>query len=294
MANENGVRIAYLLLAHKSPEQLNLFIRQLLDYGDCDVYVHVDVTHKEICEQLIRDDRVIVCSEFETRWASFDICKAALKLMTLANESGKYYSHFYFGSGQDLLVKKGLYEYLAEHEDKIFLRIIREVTEKDKASARYKVRWSRKLMVSKNFHVYRLVRKCLQMFCRMGIVIHRNKKTLNRKVKFYTGGTWFVAPMDVLRYILKYMEENPDYEDFWEDSLASDLMFFQTVIMNSQYAENIEPELMYIHWGDNHPLNVTADDNETIESGNYYCARKFDLSDRASMEFYLNKTSKDR
>ena len=35
------IRIAYLLVAHKCPEQVNLFINQLLNYGDCDVYVHV-------------------------------------------------------------------------------------------------------------------------------------------------------------------------------------------------------------------------------------------------------------
>lgn len=37
-----NVKIAYLLVAHKNPEQVNMFINQLLQYGACDVYVHVD------------------------------------------------------------------------------------------------------------------------------------------------------------------------------------------------------------------------------------------------------------
>ena len=294
MSENNEIKIAYLLLAHKNPEQVNLFVNQLLEYGDCDVYIHIDKKNQSMCDAIIKNEHVFVCSEYETKWASFDICKAAVKLMELVRDSGRSYTHFYFGSGQDLLVKSGLYEYLAEHSDRIFLRIIREVSKRDKASARYRIRWPRKLMISNNFHIYRFVRKGLQILCRMGIVIRRNNKTLKHEVKFYTGGTWFIAPIFILEYILNYLEQNPDYFEFWEESLASDLMFFQTIIMNSPYSELVENELMYIHWGDNHPLSVTIDDDAIIESGNYFCARKFEIDERDAIEYYLNKTKRGK
>lgn len=298
-SSEKSIRIAYLLLVHKNPEQVNMFIKQLLDYGDCDIYIHVDKKNETICEDILKHDRVVVCSEYNVRWGSFEICKAALRLMKLAQERDNGYTHFYFGSGQDLLVKNGLYDHLANNPENIFLRINREVKNKDRASSRYRVNWPKKLMIRNDMHIYRFIRIGIQLLCKMGIVLFRNKKKLSEDIKFYEGRTWFIAPKAVLEYILDYIDKHTDYKDFWENSLASDLMFFQTIIMNSSFADKVKDELMYVRFGktfrtSNHPLTVQISDNEIIESGNYYCARKFETSEPQTIEFYIQKTMGDR
>lgn len=287
------IRIAYLLVAHKCPEQVNMFIKQLLDYGDCDVYVHVDKKNTELLNDIIEFPRVYKYSVYDVRWGSFEIVKAALYLMRKAIESGRTYSHMYFGSGQDLLVKRGLYEYLQLNSNKIFLRIVGEIKNTNRESARYRVCWPHKLMIRNDLHPYRFLRIFIQLLCKMGIVIKKNKKVLNKKVHFYEGRTWFIAPYEVIEYIINYVAENPDFIDYWEDSLASDLMFFQTIIMNSSFAKNVEDELMYVNFGKtfgtmNHPLTITMHDINTINSGNYFFARKFELEeDMQTINYYL-------
>ena len=285
------IKMAYLLVAHKCPEQVNLFIQQLLDYGDCDIYIHIDKKKPEMIEKIVKNSRVFVCSIYDVRWGSFEIVKAGYYLMRMARSSGKNYTHMYFGSGQDLLVKKGLYEYLDEHPDTTFIHMVGEVTNRDRESARYRVRWPQKLMIRNDLHLYRFIRIVMQLLCKIGIVLFPNKKKLESPVRFYEGRTWFIAPIRVMKYILDYIDENPDYESFWEESLAADLMFFQSIIMNSPYKDKVEDELMYAEFGktfrtNNHPLTVTMNMRERIAAGNYFCARKFEIDEDEEVIWY--------
>ncbi len=286
-----NIKIAYLLVAHKCPEQVNAFIDQLLDYGNCDVYVHVDKKNPELLKNIKKSSRVFVCSIFDVRWGSFEIVKAAVELMRAAMKSENKYSHIYFGSGQDLLVKQGLYEYLDCHPDNIFLEITGRIKNSDRASARYRICWPKKLMIRNDLHPYRFIRIAMQLLCRSGIVIRKNKVTLKNPVDFYEGHTWFIIPFAVMEYIISYLNDNPDYFKFWENSLASDLMFFQTIIMNSSFADKIKGELMYVNFGKtfgtmNHPMTITMDDIDDIKKGNYYCARKFEWNEKPSIDYF--------
>lgn len=294
----NDIKVAYLLVAHKCPEQVNIFINQLLNYGECDIYVHVDKKNPDLLEKIIKAPRVFVCSMFDVRWGSFEIVRAAIELMKMATNSEKKYTHMYFGSGQDLLVRNGLYEYLGTNPHEIYLHIEREVKNTDSASARYRVCWPHTLMIRNDLHFYRFVRIFIQLLCRMGIVINKNRKILRNKVKFFEGRTWFIAPNEVIEYIVKYINENPDYVDFWKDSLASDLMFFQTIIMNSPYSKNVEDELMYVNFGKtfttmNHPLTITMDKISDINAGEYFFARKFEIDCKEPMDYFITKVKKD-
>ena len=120
-----------------------------------------------------------------------------------------------------------------------------------------------------------------------------NKRQLPEGVEVYTGRTWFILPIDAIEYILCYIEEHPDYVDFWKESLASDLMFFQTIIQNSPLNKRVEDELMYTHWEgrrNNHPLDISIEDDAAIEAGPFFCARKFNYADTDVVNYYLQKT----
>lgn len=290
------IKMAYLLVAHKCPEQVNLFVQQLLDYGDCDVYIHIDKKKPEMIEKIMKSDRVFVCSVYDVRWGSFEIVKAGYHLMRVARAMDKKYTHIYFGSGQDLLVRKGLYGYLGDHPETTFIHIENEVTSTNRASARYRVRWPHRLMVRNDLHLYRFIRIGMQLLCKFGIVLFPNKNRLEKPIRFYEGRTWFIAPIKVMEYILDFIDDNPDYEKFWEESLAADLMFFQTIIMNSPFADKVEDELMYVEfgktfWTNNHPLTITKEKTEQIRKGNCFCARKFEMDeDEEIIHYYLRQT----
>ena len=261
--------------------------------------MHVDKKNPELYEKIIDSPRVMKCSIYDVRWGSSEIVKAAFELMRRAKEADKNYTHMYFGSGQDLLIKKGLYEFLADNSNKIFLKIVGQVKDTDRASARYRICWPRTLMIRNDLHLYRFIRIFMQILCCCGIVIRKNKKQLKNKVNFYEGRTWFVAPMYVLEYIVNYIEKNPDYVDYWEDSLASDLMFFQTIIMNSPYSKDIENELMYVNFGKtfatmNHPVTIDMEIAKQIQNDDrFFFARKFEMDEIEAIEFFVDKLKRE-
>lgn len=291
-----GVRIAYILLVHHLPEQANTFIRQLLDYGDCDIYVHIDKKNRRIADDIVKDERVFLSSKYEIRWGSFEIVAAAIELMRQVVRSGKEYTHVYYGSGQDLLVKRGLYEYLGRYPDKVFMDVFSEITDRDRDSARYRVRWSRRLMVREDWHPYRFIRIAMQLLCKFGVVLYPNKVRLEH-MRMYWGTTWFIAPAEVIQYICSYLDSHPEYIRFWKDSLAPDLMFFHTIIMNSEYRDKVRDGLMYVNPGktfgtNNHPISINKKDIELIEDKVCFCARKFDFGDKEMIDYYMKETMK--
>lgn len=296
---DTDISMAYLLLVHKNPEQVNMFISQLLNYdgGNCGIYIHVDKKSQEICGKLHKDERVHVCSKYDVGWGSVEIVKAAVELMRMAVDSEARYSHISLGSGSDFMVRPGLYDYLACHRDRVFLHIEREILNNSRAAARYKVRWPKFLMIRNDYHIYRFIRIIIQLFCKCGVVFWRNNVVLKHQLRMYEGHTWFIAPTEAIRYILNYIDQNKDYMDFWQDSLASDLMVFQTLLMNSIYKNKISEELMYVNFGKtfgtmNHPLTITKGTIPEIEAGNYFLARKFELyEDSDSIKYYLRKTN---
>lgn len=296
----DGIRLAYMLLCHKDATQINGFVKQLLSYGDCDIYIHVDKKNEKLVEEIEQNEHVFCYSEYKVEWGSFEIVQAAIFLMQKIRESGKEYSHVYFGSGQDLIVRRGLYEHLLSHgETKAFIRINREVKKRDRQASRFLIRWPKRLLVRNNLHPYRFIRILIQLLCKMGIRLFPNKRKLENPVKFYWGGTWFVITQDMMEYILDYCDSHPDYVDYWRDSLASDLMFFQTIIMNSPHKEQVENELIFVQFGKsfktkNHPVTVTESDVKTIEESGKFFARKFEPSvDTAVIVRYLALTKEN-
>lgn len=289
----SNVRMAYLLICHKNPAQINIFISQLLQYGNCDVYLHIDSKSKSFQNEIIYDKNVFCYSKYDVRWGSFEIVLSGLYLMKKVKESGRKYTHIYFGSGQDLLVKNGLYEYLEKSSNSVFIRINGEITNHNRAASRYLIKWPKRLMIRNDWHIYRFIRIGIQLLCVMGIRVSKNKKTLKDVPKYYEGRTWFISTIDVMQYILDYCDTHPDYVEYWNDSLASDLMFFQTIIMNSKYKDSLEDELMYVEFGKtfgtiNHPLTVRMGDIEKISKGNYFFARKFEiLEDKDVIKHYI-------
>ena len=290
------INVAYLLLVHNNPEQLNMFLRQILSYGKGDIYIHVDKKNQKMVKELITDDRITVISKYEVKWASFEMMAATIDLMKLAADSGRPYTHVYYGSGNDLLVKKGMYEHLAGHPGELFMQIHGEIGPREPYAARYRIRWSSKLMVRDNFHPYRFVRWFYHIMFRFGIVLNENKVPIEFK-HIYRGSQWFVIPMEAMRYCVDYIGAHPEYLEYWRQTLAPDEFLFQTIILNSPYREKVKPSLMYLRITNdlinhNQPETITSEKIGEIEASGCFCARKFDLgTDRAVIEHFLDATA---
>jgi len=292
------LKTAYMLIVHKNPEQVNMFIRQLLADEQADIYIHID--KKSIgwmAEEIIADPRVIKTSEnILVTWGDVSMVEAEIALLKEVMDSGKKYDFVCMRTGQDLMVKKGYKEYLAARKGKSFFSM-REITLKDEQAGLFKVKYpecTRRLYDS--MHPCRIIRTGLRKLYAKGINLIPNNKEFDSRIKLFWGSDWFCASFGMAEYMVDYLEKNQWYLNAFKDSLAPSTMFFSTLAMNSPFADDVANEdHTYLRFGttyktNNHPMNFTMNEIGEIEKSERYFARKFDSSlDKAVGEYFLKK-----
>ncbi|WP_160726046.1 beta-1,6-N-acetylglucosaminyltransferase [Bacillus sp. USDA818B3_A] len=293
-------RTAYILVIHKNPEQVNKFVKQLISKEYTDVYIHIDQKNPQLKAKMIKSPRVKVLNKsVAVRWGDITLVDATLLLLKEVIASGISYDFICFRSGQDMLVKKGFAEFLAENKNKIFMNAYR-VQKREPHAAFVSVNWpewSRQLYITP-YHPYRLMRRGIAILYSMGVNISPNKYKLPENFSIYNGSNWFCIPLEVAKYIIKFVNKNEWYYEVFRNSLVPDEFFFQTLIMNSKYKNDVvNNNLMYIKFGKtvktrNNPITLKMDNVETIKNSNEFFARKFDESvDNQVIDYYCKKIS---
>jgi len=112
-------------------------------------------------------------------------------------------------------------------------------------------------------------------------------KILNPKFdklpQLYFGSNWIGITQQCLSYLIKYVNNNPDFYDAFKNSVCGDELFFQTIIMNSSFSKSIIPSgIMFVDWTDkgSHPRILQNEDFDELLniSRSYLFARKFSIS----------------
>lgn len=293
---DSNLRTAYILQIHKNPDQVNLFINQLISEEQADIYVHIDKrSYEKVQEKIVKSPNVkileksIICD-----WGDVSQVTTTILLLQEVVASKQNYDFVCFRSGQDLLVKDGFKDFLVENTGKIFMSF-KDISSQDLGLM--KINWPK--ITRRRFttaHPYRVFRRLIQDLFHNGINIFPNLKYWPQDYTFYSGSQWFTLPFDVARYIIKFLEENKWYKNFFENTYTPDEWFFHTLIMNSPYKSNVmDNNLLFLKWGENFndrnsPQNLTVNDIQIIEESNQYFARKFDEDiDNDVIEYFANK-----
>lgn len=291
-------RTAYILQIHKNPEQVNLFIKQLISGGQADVYIHIDKkSYESINSQLLNSPYVKVLSEsVNCEWGDIGQVNATLLLLQEVIASGKKYDFVCLRSGQDLLIQNGFKGFLKENKNHVFMKS-RKLTKSQMGLM--KINWpiiTRKRYA--NFHPIRFFRSILLGLYRMGLNLLPNRNYFPDEFEIYKGSQWFSIPIEVAEYILNFLNENKWYHQFFENTLVPDESFFHTIIMNSPYKNVVvNQNLFYMKWGvtmseRNSPQFLRKEDISKIKDSKMFFARKFDMNvDREIVVFFSENMS---
>ena len=89
-------------------------------------------------------------------------------------------------------------------------------------------------------------------------------------------------PMNVIEYINNFIRQNTKFVNFYHHVFIPDEMFFQTILMNSPFSNQVENNpIHYINWNPKrYPLPVVfgKEDFDAIKNSNKLFARKFDMN----------------
>lgn len=288
---------AIIILIHKMPEQVNLFLEQLLKDTSMDIYIHINKKYDNIRDSLIKDDRIIVpTNNLEIVWGDENILKAILLMMKTVRDSGKDYGYVSINTGQDLLLKSGLDEFLDKQNHKIFIDGHKE---NNRRRAYVMHRWPnyyRRLMDFK-FHPLKMMRRFRMEFYTLFPIWEKKTKYDTSDVTFYYNEFWCTIPLEVSNYVLDFCKDNPDFLEIYMDGLVPEEAFMLTLLMRSKYKDWIEFDnkgyshnLTYLKGASNgHTQTNTCEDIETLDKSGCFFSRKFDLNvDKDAVMHYYN------
>lgn len=276
--------IDYLILCHKCPEQVQQLVDALSLDEDAHAFVHVDAG-SSFDTTALNGARMHICDKrIRVSWGTFSMIEATRALVSEARRVRKA-DYYVLLSGQDFPIKHPLQikDFLEQHDGSNFIDI------EDKGNPLYRCHMKRyevpfhSLMMGKSTAA-RAIKK-LYIYATGGF----NKTFLPRKTPFEQlsiGSQWWALNDDFIAYAEDYLASHADYEAFYRSALVPDESFYQTLVMNSPYAETVMPSITFVNWGNgrNSPEVLTRGDfDELVGLDKKYLARKFDYRDSATL-----------
>lgn len=288
------MKIAFLILCHKNPSQINLLINKLLDI-DCEIYIHIDKKNAHIRTEINTDKHIFILSENESYsvdWGGISIIYATLNLIKYALKSNKQYDYFCLLSGQDFPIRPmdDFIELLQHNPHTNYINLFPQ-SKYNRYKKLYELPYPK--WINKNTIMVKVLKNLYKIITggyNYTFPIFRRRKPFD--FDFYFGSQWWCLTFECLKYILDYYNGHPEYVDYFEKSIIPDECFFQTLFMASPFRETRVNNLTFVNWGSNHrsPEVLTKSDYEKLNklSNNYFFARKFDCDvDKDIINYYL-------
>ncbi|WP_462411177.1 beta-1,6-N-acetylglucosaminyltransferase [Neobacillus sp. Marseille-QA0830] len=285
-------RTAYILQVHKNPEQVNMFIEQLISEESADVFVHIDKrSYENMYPKIIKSPSVKVIEQsIICEWGDISQVTTTILLLREVLRTNIQYDFVCLRSGQDLLVKNGFKEFLMDNKNNLFLSL-KEVNSKNLGLLKIKFP---KVTRRRHpvLHPYRIFRRFLQTMYRKGINLLPNRNYWPKEFTFFRGSQWFTIPYEAAQYIIDFLDQNEWFYRFFKNALIPDEWFFTTLIMNSHFKKNVvNNNLVFLMMGEgfdsNSPRFLRMEDKNLISESGQFFARKFDQNiDNSIIEYY--------
>lgn len=273
---------ACIITAYHKFEQLNTLIDLLSRRFE--VYVHIDKKSDDKWKNILIDNNhVHIYSKFCVNWGGSNHLKAIVWLMNEAVSANKDISYFHIISGDDWPVRNldEIYDHFeVSSEIALLTTKMSDMTDEwYKTSAK----WQKYYSFLDIFNYKNLKQKIfVKLFVKWQQLVGVNRfKKLD--IELAQGLVWGDVPRDAFEYCMTYIHDNPEFWEFMTYGHASEEFFFQTILANSVVFNNriSNKNYRYINWNKknrSYPAILDIDDYKDITDGEWYFARKIDLS----------------
>jgi len=262
---------AFLILAHKDPELLEILVREIQPLGS--IFVHLDKDSKEDFENFCANNNCHISSEVGIKWGHWTMVEATLLLVREALNQGA--TRLTLISGDSLPIAS------TEKFHGLFN------SDLDICHNRSLVKTNKKARDDLYFRRYFAVKDYTKFLPRIINLIFRlwpikiNISKYIAPLDLHIGSQWWSITSQTMKKIMQYHENNPRYSLYFKKTKLSDETFFQTLIMH--FSNNVRNEsTTYANWeilDSPHPGKLTTELLEKAISSNvFYFARKFESS----------------
>lgn len=271
------MKLAFLVLAHKNPNQLDRLIAAL-DHQNSIVLVHIDNKMDIKQFEFIFNKNyknVFLCKKrMSVNWGGFSMIEAAMNLIEMLISLNANPDYVTLLSGQDFPIKSNdeISLFFAENKGKNFIQNFKLplVLSNDVGNGFERIQYWHWL----DKHTPGKARK-LRTIQKIILV----KRSFPKGIDPYLGSQWWSLQLDCVKFIhQQYLEKNILFS-FYKHAFVPDEMLFQTLIMNSYFKDSVVNDNMrFVNWNGAYVHNFTPKDWDRINSTNNLFARKFDIS----------------
>lgn len=261
------IHLAYIISAYKYPNLLARLIQQL-HTPNSSFFVHVDKNSDDrIYDRMVRGiaglPRVDFLERHACNWGGFGHVEATLKAIGAIAETSVPFDYAVLLTGQDYPIKSNVYiqKFFESAESRAFIDHFPLPSEHWEKGGLERVRW---------WH-FRVLGRHLRLPA---------KRVIPNGFQPYGGSSYWCLPGACIAYLQDFVQNNPGFVDFFRHVDVPDELFFQTILLNSEWKRSVENEnLHYVDWkdaGSGSPSVLTMSDFQQLARSAQLFARKFD------------------
>jgi hypothetical protein len=259
---------AFLVLAHKDPELVEILIEELKPIGN--IYLHIDRKPLSDFSKLLSRNDIFATSEVNVKWGHWSQVEATLILINKAMNEGARRLTLISGDSLPLAPKEKFENMMLDDIDICHNRKLKNSRDLNRDDLYY-----RRYFGFKNYVGF-FPRFINYAFSQWPFKINIAKYL--SPLELTVGSQWWSVTTLTMSAGLKHCEENPKLLKYFKKVKLSDELFFQTLV--SHFSRNLNGTgIMYANWegeGAAHPgeLNPKLIEQE-FASQKFLFARKF-------------------
>jgi len=285
-----NMRVTYLILAHRYPEQLYRLVDRL-NFQGVNFLIHIDKkvddpTYSQIVKELMPLGNVHFIKRFTCYWAGFGIAQATYQGLLEALERNIPFDYLCLMSGQDYPIKTNEYiqSYFADNKGKSFINTIpfpNPIWTKHNGGYDRIQNWYYVNSENQYGFPHKLFssRPTLTRFISKTIGKIIPKRNFPSKYKPFGGAQFWALHYNHVKYVVDNIKSNPQYFNFFKRVVVSDEILFQTLMGNHPHRKDevIDHTLHFLEW-DRKGATLNMEDKENIADTFHLFARKFDYN----------------
>jgi Core-2/I-Branching enzyme len=293
------VSVAYIVLAHRHPDQLARLLDRLHHPGDS-VFVHVDRRQalgpfvESLTPHMGTGFVNLARRRFPSYWAHYNLVAATLTTLEQALQEATF-AHVALLSGEDypLVPTAVIREFLATAGDRSFM-FHSDGTEPSRPDRTGNTKWYW------NGDLRRITYRHYRVGGRMLHVPNRYLPDIPRlappaDLQIYQGSQWWVLSWQAARYVVETFVRRPELRRFFRRVQAPDEFALQMVLCNSRLAERIvNDDLHFISWQGSHARTLRMPDLPGLRETSKLFARKVNQNDDSDLLDALDELIESR
>ena len=270
---------AFIITAYTDLDVLCDLVLIYSKYVNC--YIHIDKktdVPKNILMKLTSIPNVCVIHKYKINWGSYLHFMEIIDLLKLALVDGC--SYFSIISANTVPIKSLSYvvNFFTLHNDKLFLGYVEndEKTLYSHFEMRYEAFFFQFLYNLRGNKISRCIAKFYEKYLTIPQRMFHLRKKFRINLK-YKGYIYCHLNVGAVEYVFKFINKNSDYIDFIKYCYVGEEFFFQNILLNSPYKNNIiNDTLIYDIWNPKRgfPAILTENDLPSIINSNKLFARK--------------------